>query len=118
MQSVIMISDSEVDIAQIEKQWENKSISTNNLGSRLVIEMEKGRIYLDVIKDGLSEYDDGELTDLKMNDYYFYSISYTDSVALSAFIHKTTFSSKIFIDDDAGKIIPYSEFCKSIDWVE
>ncbi|MDD3393474.1 MAG: hypothetical protein PHG19_02370 [Anaerotignum sp.] len=115
MQSVIMISEREVDFAQIEKHWKNKSISTNNLGLRLVIEVEKGRIYFDTIQDGLPEYGDGELTDLKMSNYNFYSISFTDSVVLKAFILETPFSSKIYIDDDNGEIMPYSEFCKLIE---
>ncbi|GHU61382.1 hypothetical protein FACS189418_0950 [Clostridia bacterium] len=114
MQSVILISESQIDFAQIEIQWKNKSISTNNIGSRFVIEIENGRIYLDLIKDGLSEYDDEELDNLAMSNYNFCSISYTDGAALKSFILGTLFSNKVFIDDDNGNIVPYLEFASHL----
>lgn len=114
MQSVILISESQIDFDGIEKQWKNKSTSTNNMGSRLAIELENGRIYLDVIKDGLSEYDDGELDNLTISSYNFCSISYSGSAVLQSFILGTLFSGRAFIDDDNGNIVPYSEFASDL----
>jgi hypothetical protein len=112
MQSIIIISEKQIDMTSIAERWASKSITTNMINSRLVIELENGRIYVDLIEDGISEYNEDELAALNMANHYFYSVSYTDYSVLKRFINETPFNGRIYTDDDMGNITTLQEFCK------
>jgi hypothetical protein len=105
MQSVVFITDSDFNFDEIIKHWNNHSVTLNRVQDRIAIELDEGRIYIDLIEEGFSEYEPYELDKMDIKHPRFYSISFSDQLALSRFIKESLLIySSFFIDDDEGNI--------------
>jgi hypothetical protein len=105
MQSVVLITDSDFNFAEIIKHWNNLSLSLSTLQNRIVIEFDEGRIYIDLIEEGLNEYEPYELENIDIEHPRFYSVSFSDQLAIRRFIKESLLIySSFFIDDDKGNI--------------
>lgn len=106
MQSIILITDCDFNFDEIIKHWNGYDVSLTKDQDRIVIELREGRIYIDLYEDWASEYEPNELEQIDIEQPCFYSILYSDILALKRFIRDSLMTNKLFfIDDDRGKII-------------
>lgn len=106
MQSVLLITDSDFNFEEIIKYWNGYYVSLIKDQDRIVIELSEGRIYIDLLEDGASEYEPNELEQIDIEHPCIYSILYSNILALKRFIRDSLLTYKSFyIDNDKGKII-------------
>lgn len=105
MKSVILISPNKNEIFNLFNQWKanTKSIFANS--KKLNIRINKERIYIDYIENGLIDYDDDEISQIALENPSFYLICYSDKKTMKFFLQKSEFSQGSYIDNDFGKIV-------------
>ncbi len=116
MQSILLISDSDKLIELINIQC--KYFITNKKNEKK-LNLEKGdeRFYITLMNNGIDEYEEDEVAFIKKifpNKIFFYLLCYTSESGIKDLVNQLSFKEKIYIDDDQGNIMPFSEFKKII----
>ena len=112
MRAIVLISPSANELKNIFEQWCTKGKCGFVFENRLSIAVDTGHFFIDPIENGREHYESGELDSHIIENYYFYSICYSDKKALIEFIKNTRFQDGSLLDNDLGKTEPINELKK------
>lgn len=115
MQSILLISDNDKLIDEMNIQYD--SVANREDKDKLNLEIGEDRLYITQMNDAFDEYEEDEEIFVKKifpNKVFFYLVCYTSENGIKDFISQLLFKGKIYVDDDQGHIIPFSEFKKKL----
>ncbi|MBE6856085.1 MAG: hypothetical protein E7500_01470 [Ruminococcus sp.] len=104
MRAIILISPSPNELKSIFDQWSAQGKCDFVFNNRLSIATEIGHFFIDPLENGRDYYDLNELNSQIIDNYYFYSICFSDKDAISKFVENTRFQEGSLLDNDFGKI--------------
>ncbi len=109
MNSVIIISPLSDELKRINDLWRIKkkaSKITFIYEDRLTIDFDNNKyVLIDHLVNGKEFYDNSELNEFVLNNFYYYNIIYTDKKTLVDFIFCSSFSENCFLDNNNEEII-------------
>ena len=104
MKSVILITSSDKEVANIYEQWKDKTADIGFDDESLGMSICEGRIYVDHLGEGEACYEEGELAHVTIDKPIFYLICYSDSKIMKRFLQESVFPEGSFLDNDFGDI--------------
>ena len=109
MKSVIIISPLKNELSRIQKIWRKNGRSefvSDIIDDSVSLEFKENQyIIVDYLKNGAIHYNNSQLHNNILQNYSFYTISYSTKNILIYFMFFTNFSSLCYIDNDHGDII-------------
>ena len=120
MKSVILISSSDKEVANLFQQWKNKATNMYVDNYNLSMLIDGKGIYIDYCENGANYYEEGELDHVDIDTPLFYSICYSNSKIMKYFIQNSIFGEGSFMDNDFGTIMRVDELRKQeiLDFIE
>lgn len=120
MRSIILMTNSEKMLEIINFECRKNNIVSFLNESKMNIDMVSGRIYISFDDGIIADYEEDELnmiSNLFLDNIYFYLVCYSDIMALMNLIETILFEEIVYIDDDMGNIVPVSEFKENFMYV-
>lgn len=122
MKSVVLISSSDKEVANLFQQWKNKATNILYIENETLNMLIHGEgIYIDYCEEGAgADYEDGELDHVDIDTPSFYLICYSNSKIMKYFIQNSIFGEGSFMDNDFGTIMRVDELRKQeiLDFIE
>lgn len=115
MQSIVLITNCSQILSLINNQCKGDGINSYKEENQLSIEMENGRVYITLSNEIVEDFEYDEIQSIHHifpDTIFFYLLCYTDIAVLKKLLQRLTLQEKIYVDDDKGNILTFTEFKK------
>ena len=117
MQYIILIGDESLTIESvkgIEHYGSTSSHDASSARARYCVVYDEDRIFY-AYDDDASEYNDEELLRIPFENPRFITMVYRSAERMKQVLKQDNFLKGIYVDDDAGSILPIEDFIKLLD---
>ena len=113
MKWIILIGDETLTLESVKSIKHDDSVSCHDVSEgRFCIEFDTDHIFYDYFDDMIDQYTETELSKIPFHNPQFIMIVYRSGERVKKIIQQNNFLRGVYVDNDAGVIVPIEEFIK------